>query len=151
MRRSCLALLLVVSACSGSSSTPVPTSAPTGFTLPGPWTLQTVASNSCSGLSADVRSRTYKVSVYQTGYDTISMDVAVNGVLAPLMNPSYSGLKIQDHLRLVDNSIVGGLVIDGTFTGTVSSSRIAGTLNGNFTTATADCVAADHALTFTRG
>jgi hypothetical protein len=79
------------------------------------------------------------------------MDVAVNGVLAPLMNPSYSGLKIQDHLRLVDNSVVGGLVIDGTFTGTVSSSRIAGTLNGNFTTATADCVAADHALTFTRG
>lgn len=150
MRRATLVLLLTLSACSGNSATPIPYTAPTGFTLPGPWRLETLASPSCTGLSTDLMSRNYLVSVYQTGYDTISMDVSIGGVLTPLMSPSYSGLKIQDRLRLVDSSVAGGLVIDGTFTGTVTSSRIAGTLNGNFTTATVDCAASDHKLTFTR-
>jgi hypothetical protein len=90
------------------------------------------------------------VNVYQTGYDTISMNVSINGVSTQIMTPSYSGLKIQDHLRLVDNSAGGKLVIDGTFTGTVTASRIAGPLNGTFSTDTADCAASNHGITFTR-
>jgi hypothetical protein len=101
-------------------------------------------------LPADARSHSYAVIIYQTGYDTISMNVSMNNVSTPIMYASYSGLKIQDRLRLVDNAVAGSLVIDGTFTGTVGSNRIAGTLNGNFTTATADCVASNHTLTFTR-
>jgi hypothetical protein len=150
MRRTCLALLVAVSACSGNTITPVATTGPTGFTLPGSWTLQTLASASCSGLPADVRSRSYLVNIYQTGYDTISMNMTMNGVSKQIMTPSYAGLKIHDQLHLVDSSVAGGFTIDGTFTGTVTSSRIAGTLNGNFTTATADCAASDHTLTFTR-
>jgi hypothetical protein len=66
------------------------------------------------------------------------------------MAPSYSGLKIKDRLRLVDDSVAGSLVIDGTFTGTVSSSRMPGTLDGHVTTGTTDCVATDHTVTFSR-
>lgn len=150
MRRICLAVLLLVPACSGNTSTPITSTAPSGYSLPGPWTLQVVASDTCSGLSPDIRNRSYIVTIYQTGFDTISMNVAINGVTTPIMNASYSGLKIKDRLRLVDNSVAGNLVIDGTFTGTVSVSKIAGTLSGNVTTAAADCVASDHSLTFTR-
>jgi hypothetical protein len=151
MRRTFVALLFVVSACSGSDST-APTAHPPYMSLPGSWSLQTLASDSCSGLPADARSRSYSIiNIYQTGYDTISINVALNGVSTPIMNASYSGLKIQDKLRLVDNSAVGRLVIDGTFTSSVvSQDKITGRLNGNFTTATADCVASDHTLTFTR-
>ena len=150
MRRICLAVLLLVPACSGNTSTPITSTAPSGYSLPGPWTLQVVASDTCSGLSPDIRNRSYIVTIYQTGFDTISMNVAINGVTTPIMNASYSGLKIKDRLRLVDNSVAGNLVIDGTITGTVSVSKIAGTLSGNVTTAAADCVASDHSLTFTR-
>jgi hypothetical protein len=149
MRRLTFALLVVVSGCSGSTATPLPTSASAGFTLPGPWILQAVAADSCAGLSPDARSRSYNVTIYQTGYDTISMNASINGLVTPIMNASYSGLKIQDRLRLVDNS-AARLVIDGTFTGTVSSARIAGTLDGTFTSATAECSATNHTVTFTR-
>jgi len=90
------------------------------------------------------------VSIYQTGYDTIQMNVRINGFLTPLMSPSYSGLVINDHLRLVDNSDSGKLVIDGTFKGSVSESRIGGLLNGTFSTDTVDCTASDHGIAFTR-
>jgi hypothetical protein len=150
MRRTWLALLCFVSACSGSTSTPIASTARAGYALPGPWTLQAVASDSCSGLSADTKNRSYVVTIYQTGYDTISMNVAISGLTSTIMNASYSGLVINDHLRLVDKSVPGNLVIDGTFNGKVSVSKIAGTLSGNVTTASADCVASDHSLTFTR-
>ena len=153
MQRTSVALLFALSACSGNTSTPTSSSAsPQGFTLVGAWSLQAVASASCSSLSADARNRTYPtVTIYQTGYDTISINVSANSVSSVIMTPSYYGLKIQDRLRLVDNVVVGGLVIDGMFTSSsVTSTRIAGTLNGNFTTATADCAATDHSLTFTR-
>ena len=90
------------------------------------------------------------MSIYQTGYDTIQMNVRINGVLTSLMSPSYSGLRINDHLRLVDNSDSGTLVIDGTFKGSVSASRIAGLLDGTFSTDTVDCAASNHGITFTR-
>jgi hypothetical protein len=150
MRHATLALLLMVSGCAGSSSTELPSTAPSGFTLPGPWIMQFAASESCSGLSADAKNRSYSVSIYQTGYDTISMDVSINGVLKPMMAASYAGLKIKDRLQVVDNSVAGSFVIDGTFTGSVTSSRIRGALDGHVTTATVDCVAADHAVTLTR-
>jgi hypothetical protein len=150
MRQTLLALLLVLSACGGNGSAVTPTPAgPTGFTLPGPWTLETSVSASCSGFPESAKKRSYYVSIYQTGYDTISMTVRVNGALVPLMSPSYSGLRINDHLRLVDNSD-GKLVIDGTFKGSVGPSRIAGLLDGTFSTNTVDCTASDHGIAFTR-
>jgi hypothetical protein len=152
MRRGSWALLLVVSACGGNGSAVTPTPAPTnnGFTLPGPWTLETSVSASCSGFPENARKRSYYVSIYQTGYDTILMNVRVNGALVTLMAPSYSGLRINDHLRLVDNADSGKLVIDGTFKGSVSSSRIAGLLDGTFSTDTVDCTASNHGIVFTR-
>jgi hypothetical protein len=150
MRRVTLALLLMVSACAGSTSTEIPNTAPSGYTLAGPWTLHLVASESCSGLPADAKSRSYDVSIYQTGYDTISMNAFVNRALTPIMAASYAGLKINDKLRIVDDSVAGGLVIDGIFTGRVSSSKIPGTLNGHVTTPTVDCVATDHTANFIR-
>lgn len=151
MRRTLLAVLLASSACGGNGSAVTPTPAgPTGFTLPGPWTLQTFVSSSCSDFPENARNRSYYVSIYQTGYDTIQMNVRVNGVLTTLMSPSYSGLMINDHLRLVDNSDSGRLVIDGTFKGSVGPSRIAGLLNGTFSTDTVDCTASNHGITFTR-
>jgi hypothetical protein len=151
MRRTLPALLLVLSACGGNGSAVTPTPAgPTGFTLPGPWALETSVSASCSDFPENAKKRSYDVSIYQTGYDTIQMNVRVNGALVPLMSPSYSGLKINDHLRLVDNSGSGKLVIDGTFKGSVSSSRIAGLLDGTFSTDRVDCAASDHGIVFTR-
>jgi hypothetical protein len=145
------ALLLVLSACGGNGSAVTPTPAPTynGFTLPGPWTLETSVSASCSGFPENAKKRSYYVSIYQTGYDTIQMNVRVNGALVLLMSPSYSGLRINDHLRLVDNSD-GKLAIDGTFEGSVSASRIAGLLDGTFSTDTVDCTASNHGIVFTR-
>jgi hypothetical protein len=148
-----LLLVLALSACSGSNSTPTSPGPAPQMTLPGGWTLQTVASDRCSGLSADAKSRSCPiVTIYQAGYSTITITVSISNISTPIMNNTdYSGLKIQDRLRLVDNSIAGGLAIDGTFTSSlVSQNKIAGTLNGNFTTATADCAATDHTVTFTR-
>ena len=150
-RRTSFALLVVLTACGGNGSAVTPTPAgPTGFTLPGPWTLETVASSSCSNFPENARKRSYYVSIYQTGYDTIVMNVRVNGALTTLMSPSYSGLVINDHLRLVDDSADGKLVIDGMFKGSVGPSRIAGVLNGTFSTDTVDCTATNHGITFTR-
>ena len=150
MRRTLLALLLVLSACGGNGSAVTPTSPYNGYTLPGPWTLETSVSASCSAFPENAKKRSYYVSIYQTGYDTIQMNVRINGFLTPLMSPSYSGLVINDHLRLVDNSDSGKLVIDGTFKGSVSESRIGGLLNGTFSTDTVDCTASDHGIAFTR-
>ena len=147
-----VALLLVLSACggNGSATTPTPYNPNPGFSLPGTWTLQTFAAASCSDFPESAKKRSYLVNIYQTGYDTISMNVAINGVTTLIMTPSYSGLMIEDHMRLVDNSATGKLVIDGTFKGSVSASRIAGLLNGTFTTDTGDCAASNHGITFTR-
>lgn len=153
MRRTALALLIVLSACSGSTSTPTPSGPAPGVTLSGAWTLQTLASDSCSGLSADAKSRNYPtVTIYYTGYSTITVTVSVNSVSTTIMTDAdYYGLKMQHPLRFVDNSIAGGFVIDGTFTSSViSQNKISGTLNGHFTTAAVDCVATNHTLTFTR-
>jgi len=158
MRRASFALLLVLSACSGSTSTPIAPSSPApGVNLSGSWTLQTQASGSCSGLSADAVSHSYsRVTIYYASYDTITITVGINGVTLPILTDaqyysSVTGFKIQERVRLTDNSVVGGLAIDGTFTSSViNQNKIAGTLNGNFTNGTADCAAADHTLTFTR-
>jgi hypothetical protein len=153
MRRTTLALLIVLSACSGSTSSPTPAGPAPFVTLSGAWTLQTVASESCSGLSADVKNRNYPtVTIYYTGYSTITVTVSVNNVSTPIMTDAdYYGLRIQHPLRLVDNSIAGGLTVAGTFTSSVvSQNKISGTLNGNVTTATGDCVATNHTITFMR-
>ena len=61
------------------------------------------------------------------------------------------GLEIKERLRLVDDSVAGSLVIDGTFSGTVSSPP--GCLE-HWTDMSrlrrATVVATDHTVTFTR-
>jgi hypothetical protein len=98
----------------------------------------------------NAKNRSYDVSIYQNGYDTLDMYIRINGFLTPLMSPSYSGLVINDHLRLVDNSDSGKLVIDGAFKGSVTSSRIAGLLDGTFSSGTVNCTASNHGIAFTR-
>lgn len=153
MRRIYLSLLLACAACSGNSTSPnAPSGSPTPITLAGIWTLETHASATCSGLPTSGVDRTYPslVKITQSG-PTLSIDTTTSFGPFPTMRTALIGVaNIHDRLTLSDNYGSGVLDIDGTFTATAISNRISGTLDGRYTVSGKDCVAADHAITFTR-